>query len=47
MLLAIPIALAIGYIAGSMRTFARLGYGGENLRMILSTLQPHFGSHRH
>jgi len=38
------ICIAVGYVAGSMRTFAGLGYGSENLSMILSTLKPCYGN---
>lgn len=36
--------LAVGYWAGSARTFASLGYGSENMGMIWSTLLPCYGN---
>jgi len=36
-------ALAVGYYAGSARTYASLGYGSETYRQIFATLQPCFG----
>lgn len=37
------ICLYVGYVAGSMRTFASMGYWSESLSMVLSTLKPWCG----